>query len=248
MSRKSRIYSKSQMYHVIMRGNNKQVLFYNDDDRLYLLSHIKKYSNQLNIEIYSYCLMSNHIHMLIGNATPKISLFIQKLATSYAMYFNRKYERSGHLFQGRFKSEPVENDEYFKTVTRYILQNPTKANICSFRKYRWNSYIETVINDSPDIINTNNLYKLFEGKQNYINFINITNTDHCMEYENIYKLSDLHCIKIIKQLFNIVPTELQHHTNKTKLISEIRKMKSLGMNPTQIARISGISRKIICSA
>ena len=121
MARKPRKKSESQIYHIILRGNNRQDIFYNDTDRLFMLSRIEKYSEQTNIEIYAYCLMDNHIHLLVGKANPNLSKFVQKLATSYAMYFNRKYDRCGHLFQGRFKSEPVETDEYFQTVFRYIL-------------------------------------------------------------------------------------------------------------------------------
>lgn len=69
-----------------------------------------------------------------------MSLLVQKIANSYVYYFNRKYDRSGHLFQGRFKSEPVLDDEYFKTVYRYILQNNEKAGLGKFDKYRWNSF------------------------------------------------------------------------------------------------------------
>ena len=133
MGRKARLYCESQVYHVIMRGNNKQNLFYEDSDRYLFIRRLKKYTEELQIDVYSYCLMSNHVHILIGKANMNMSKLIQKLATSYAMYFNRKYERSGHLFQGRYKSETVDSDEYFKTVTRYIIQNPIKANLEDIR-------------------------------------------------------------------------------------------------------------------
>ena len=136
MPRKSRKKSETQIYHVILRGNNRQDIFYNDADRLFMLNRIEKYSEQTCIELYAYCLMDNHIHLLVGKANPNLSKFVQKLATSYAMYFNRKYDRCGHLFHGRFKSEPVETDEYFQTVFRYILQNPEKAHICKFFQYK----------------------------------------------------------------------------------------------------------------
>ena len=102
MSRKPRKKSESQIYHVILRGNNRQSIFFNDADRFFIINRIQKYSEQTNIELYAYCLMDNHIHLLVGKANPNLSKFVQKLATSYAMYFNRKYDRCGHLFQGRF--------------------------------------------------------------------------------------------------------------------------------------------------
>ena len=248
MPRKSRIYSESQMYHVIMRGNNTQILFYDDKDRLYFLTHLRKYAEDLQIDIFSYCLMSNHIHLAIGNATPSVSRFIQKLATSYAMYFNRKYERSGHLFQGRFKSEPIETEKYLKTVIRYILQNPIKAHVCTFQKYKWSSYNETVFFKKNKIVNLNKLYDFFDGKDKYINFINAIDSEVCMEYENKRYLSDLHCISLIKQLVKISPAKLNSLTNKKQLMYSIKIMKTAGMNNSQIIRLTGLPRKLVLNA
>lgn len=245
MSRKPRIYSNAQVYHVILRGNNKQILFYDDSDRLYLLTHLKKYAGDLKIELFSYCLMSNHVHLLIGNATPTISLFIQKLATSYAMYFNRKYERSGHLFHGRFKSEPVESNEYFKTVLRYILQNPLKATSCNFETYKWSSYAETLDSNCSTIIAKDYIYNVFSSKDNYLEFVRSINNDTCMEYENKFFLSDTHCIQLIKNLFNLKRPDILNTKSKKVQLKSVKQLKVLGMNSTQIARITGIPKKLI---
>ena len=121
MARKPRLYGESGFYHVILRGNNRQNLFNEDQDRLFFIKRIKKYSEELGIEVHAYCLINNHVHILIGNANKGMSLFVQKLANSYVFYFNRKYDRCGHLFQGRFKSEVILDDAQFKTVYRYIV-------------------------------------------------------------------------------------------------------------------------------
>ncbi|MDY4832725.1 MAG: transposase, partial [Treponema sp.] len=81
MSRKPRKKSESQIYHVILRGNNRQSIFFNDADRFFIINRIQKYSEQTNIELYAYCLMDNHIHLLVGKANPNLSKFVQKLAT-----------------------------------------------------------------------------------------------------------------------------------------------------------------------
>ena len=114
MARKPRLYGSSGTYHVILRGNNKQNLFNDDSDRKFFLCRLRKYSKELGVVVYAYCLMNNHVHILIGNASFNMSLLIQKLANSYVYYFNRKYERCGHLFQGRYKSEPVLDDAYLR--------------------------------------------------------------------------------------------------------------------------------------
>ncbi|MBS7261842.1 MAG: transposase, partial [Treponema sp.] len=108
MARKPRKESSSQKYHIILRGNNKQLLFYDEKDCEFFLKRVFKYADQLEVKIYSYCLMGNHVHILLGNAPKEtLSLFVQNLSNSYVYYFNHKYDCSGHLFQGRFKSEPI---------------------------------------------------------------------------------------------------------------------------------------------
>ncbi len=248
MARKPRKKSQSQIYHLILRGNNKNVIFYNDEDRFFLLKRMKKYSEETSIEIYAYCLMDNHVHILIGKGNPNLSKFVQKLATSYAMYFNRKYDRSGHLFQGRFKSEPVETDEYFKTVLRYILQNPYKARICDFNYYKWSSY-QCMINTSTEtFINTDYIYSVFSGKACLEQFISQENNDLCMEHENVQVFSDSRCIQLILNELKLdYPSQLKTK-KRQEMMKSLRHLKSLGINVTQISRITDISRNIVLLA
>lgn len=248
MSRKSRKKSESQIYHVILRGNNRQNIFYNDDDRYFMLNRIQKYSEQTNIEVYAYCLMDNHIHLLVGKANPNLSKFVQKLATSYAMYFNKKYDCCGHLFQGRFKSEPVETEEYFKTVFRYILQNPQKANICKFFKYKWSS-CQFAINETMDFtdsfVSMEYVFEIFQDKTSLKKFLHTENSDLCMEYGNVPVMSDAKCYELIKKRVKIKePSQIKKQSQEKKkellmyLIQE-------GSNITQISRVTEIPRHIL---
>lgn len=247
MSRKPRIYCESQMYHVILRGNNRQNIFYDTKDRIFFIKKLNMYSRELDVEIYAYCLMNNHIHILIGKANQSMSKLIQKLATSYAMFFNRKYDHSGHVFQGRYKSEPVETDEYFKTVTRYIIRNSEKADLGKFDQYPWNSYCQTV-NKNKSCICKQKLFELFDGKENFIHFIKFNNNDICMEYENKFIFNDSNCLKLIKRIlgiktaFSIIEMAPDEQKNKLSLL------KNAGISTNQLSRITGISRKIITEA
>lgn len=247
MARKPRKKSESQIYHVILRGNNRQNIFYNDADRYFMLNRIKKYSEQTEIELYAYCFMDNHIHLLVGKANLNLSKFVQKLATSYAMYFNRKYDRSGHLFQGRFKSEPVETDEYFKTVFRYILQNPAKANICNFLQYKWSS-CQFGINESKEsIVNEEYVLAVFQDRGSLEKFLHIDSTDNCMEYENVLVFSDNRCCKIIMEELNLDnPSQIKDQSQE-KIIQSLRYLKKRGINSTQISRVTGLSRQFVAS-
>lgn len=248
MARKPRKKSESQKYHVILRGNNKQNIFFNDADRLFMLNRIKKYAEQTEIELYAFCLMDNHIHLLLGKANPNLSKFVQKLATSYAMYFNRKYEHSGHLFQGRFKSEPVDSDEYFKTVFRYILQNPCKANICDVFQYKWSS-IHLLFNKSEELpLNREYVISFFQNEVELKKYLQANTSDVCMEYENVPKISDSFCINMIKEKFRIdYPAQIKTYNNGD-MQKALQYLKKYGINVTQISRITGISRQIVASA
>lgn len=244
MSRKPRKFGESGIYHVILRGNNQESLFYDDNDRYFFINKLKKYIAELKIDIYSYCLMGNHVHLLIGKANPYMPLLIKKLACSYVYYFNHKYNRSGHLFQGRYKSEPVETTEYFKTVFRYILQNPEKALICSFRKYKWSS-INLLTSEKRQIINIDFIISIFESHSNMNRFIATKNNDLCMEYYT-YSISDDDLkSELIRQIFNIdSPLELQNYEINA-MCSKIRTLKEIGLGINQISRLTGINKYLI---
>ena len=109
MPRQARKESGTGIYHVMLRGINRQDIFEEQE---------------------AYCLMSNHVHLLLRERTESISISLKHLTVSYAAYYNKCYQRVGHLFQDRFKSEPVNDIEYFVTLLRYVHQNPVKAGIC----------------------------------------------------------------------------------------------------------------------
>jgi len=247
MARKPRFFCDSNIYHVILRGNNQQNLFNDDNDRLFFLRRLEKYSKELDIEIYAYCLMNNHVHLLIGKANRSMSLLIQKLANSYVYYFNRKYERCGHLFQGRFKSEPIQNDEYFKTVLRYILQNSEKAGLESVSKYRWNSYF-AFMNEISDFVNTKYCLDLFDSKQQLMNYLNQKSEDQCMEFENKKFYSDEKALKLIKKMFNIDSPYFLERFHVDIQMQNCKILKEKGLSINQISRITGISKSIIKTA
>ncbi|WP_157047139.1 transposase [Alkaliphilus metalliredigens] len=140
MPREARQRSKTGIYHVIVRGINQQNIFEDNEDRKRYLETMARFKNELGFEVYAYCLLNNHVHLLIKEKEVKLSKIFKKIGTSYVHYFNCKYERNGHLFQDRYKSEVVETDSYLHTVTRYIHQNPVKAKVSSIKDYKWSSY------------------------------------------------------------------------------------------------------------
>lgn len=131
----------NSIYHICVRGNNKQDIFLDNEDREEYLKRVRNYEERYKMQIYAYCLMTNHVHLLIYDNNQDISKFMQGLSLSYVIYFNKKYGRTGHLFQDRFTSVMIKNDMQLMYVSRYIHLNPVRANIVNkARDYKWSSY------------------------------------------------------------------------------------------------------------
>jgi putative transposase len=141
MARPLRVEYPGAFYHVINRGNAGENLFKGIRDREKFLEYLETAIERFSLKIYTYCLMTNHFHVLLETQLPNLSQAIQWVNVSYAGYFNRKYRRNGHLFQGRFKSILVDADEYLKQLSRYIHLNPVRANLVEHPdEYKWSSY------------------------------------------------------------------------------------------------------------
>lgn len=141
MARPLRIEYPGAFYHVLHRGNEGKDIFKSNRDREKFLEYVGKAVERYDIKIHSYCLMSNHYHLLIETPHPNLSQAIKWINVCYAAYFNRRRRRSGHLFQGRFKAVVIDADEYLKHLSRYIHLNPIRAGMVDHCKdYPWSSY------------------------------------------------------------------------------------------------------------
>ncbi|HNX90360.1 MAG TPA: transposase [Candidatus Omnitrophota bacterium] len=133
-------------YHVICRGTRKENIFLSADDYTKFFSILKRYKKRYRPKLYAYCLMTNHIHLLLDPvSTASISKFMHGVCLSYAMYYNSKYGTCGHLWQNRYKSFVIQNDQYLINVASYIEYNPIRAAICSrAEEYQWSSYKDRI--------------------------------------------------------------------------------------------------------
>jgi len=144
VSRYPREYSETGIYHVMLRGNERKDIFIDHFDKekfLFKLFDVKK-NNAFTL--YAYCIMGNHVHLIIKEENGKISSIMKKIAIRYAQYFNNRYNRVGHVFQDRFKSAPIENEVYLLSAIRYVHNNPEKAGISKKETYQWSSYSEYI--------------------------------------------------------------------------------------------------------
>jgi len=128
-------------YHIINRGVDKMNIFRHPDDYEYFEELMCFYMKSYGITLHNYCLMSNHYHLLLEITQENLSKFMRQLNMNYAIYYNKKYKRAGHLWQGRFKSWYVTDDAYLYTLMCYIEQNPLKANMVKdIAEYPYSSY------------------------------------------------------------------------------------------------------------
>lgn len=238
--------SKTGIYHVMVRGVNKNPIFFCDTDRKVFINKIKKFAEELNIAVYAFCIMENHVHILIGNANENISLYMQKILSSYVRYINSKEDRIGHLFQERFKSEPVEDEIYFKTVLRYILQNPLKAGISKMEDYKWSSYSSFFTKKS--FIDTDYSIALFGSKKLLIQFLAQDNRDSCMEYEMTSAEKELYSFMIVKGILSGYEVNEFTNLSKDKQNEYLRRMKRAGLSIRRISRICKIGENKVYRA
>lgn len=140
MPRNQRRLSKTGTYHIMMRGNERKNLFLDEEDKQRFLETLFAKKKETGFFLLVYCLMDNHVHLVLQVGEEELATTMKRINASYAYYFNQKYNRVGHLFQDRFKSEPIEDEKYLMAVTRYIHNNPVKASIVEQpENYNWSS-------------------------------------------------------------------------------------------------------------
>ena len=129
MSRQKRDRSSTGVYHIMLRGINRGDIFLEDDDKDVFLNILLQKKSKGEYTLHAYCLMDNHLHLLIQEKKDDIARIMKRIGITYVSYFNKKYQRIGPLFQDRYKSEKVENDGYLLTAMRYIHNNPVAAGL-----------------------------------------------------------------------------------------------------------------------
>jgi REP element-mobilizing transposase RayT len=252
MPRIAREKSKSGIYHIILRGVNRQTIFEDEEDAEKFLQTLKKYKEESGYKIYAYCLMGNHIHILVKEEKEDLSIAMRRIGASYVYWYNLKYDRSGHLFQDRYKSEVVEDERYLLTVVRYIHQNPLKAGLVKdVKEYKWSSYSEYI--GKYEIIDADFLLKIFnedvkEALSMFEDFHKEESKIECLDVNYKKRIKDSEAVEIIKQACNISYCADLQKINKINRDKYLRILKEKDLSTRQISRLTGISRHIILKA
>lgn len=246
MPRTARVKSRSGIYHIILRGINRENIFGDDEDRNRFILTMEQCKEKCGYEIYAYCLMSNHVHILLRENNETISQILKRISSSYVHRYNSKYKRCGHLFQERFRSEPVEDDQYFLTVLRYIHQNSLKAGLVKcLEDYKWSSYLEYI--RKPRLVDRElGLGLVSQDSADRIEafkrFNNSINTDVCLELEDKPAgISDKELISVIKAKYGIEPNEIKNEKEQvqTQILRELKN--DIGASLRQISKITGFT-------
>ncbi len=216
MPRKAREKSTFAVYHVISRSISEIMLFIDNSDKAYYLKLLKRYLERYRCSLYAYCLMSNHIHLHLDTKGFDISTFMHSLNTAYVRYFNKKYDRHGHLFQGRFGSRILYNDAYNLAVSAYIHNNPKDIAEYYGREedYEYSSY-GIYLGTKPDyygIIDKSFIMSLFNGTEysssakRYHEFVRIRkgNMD-VSDISDVTDISDVPDVSNALEISNILP-------------------------------------------
>ena len=251
MSRKARRISELGLYHVIFRGMNHCHLFEDDTDYLKFLEMLSELKGKMKFEIYSYCLMSNHVHIFLHEKEAgSLITLMRKLLTRYAGWFNRKYQRSGSLIANRYKSEVVNKDEYVFELVRYIHQNPIRAGMVEkLKNYRWSSYLDYLRYKEEDITDVGFLLDMMSKSQ--IDALKIFEKLHNEQEKQVFVInegkrkSDEEVRRVVMQEINgIEPHKIGEMPRNERNIV-LAKLKGKRLSIRQIERCTGISRGII---
>lgn len=259
MARTPRTTSGTGIYHVMMRGINRQNLFEDTEDYLKFREILcqmvwPKDENGRQLPsrtvFYAYCLMSNHVHLLIRETEEKLGEVIKRIGISYAKHFNSKYQHYGHLFQDRYKSEPVNDAAYFFTLLRYIHQNPLAAGlvkrVCDYEWSSWSDY-EQSKNGIPTICNTAQVLSRMSLPE-LRELVNdpLPKTTIVLDYDSgSQSKTDSEVKDFLIESFGLKqPSDLQLYSRERRN-DILRAAKEYGASIRQLVRLTGISFALI---
>ena len=219
-----------------MRGNNRGNLFNDDEDRLRYLTTLKRFKVKYDFLLYAYVLMDNHVHMIINSNNEDISKIMQSIEISYTYYFNKKYNRVGHLFQDRFKSIIINDDSYIVNLSKYIHNNPKRAHMVPYGSdYIWSSCraYTSFGYDDLKILDTGFILGYFSknvklSKLRYLSYMLDDSDDHaidkmlkddinknsCKKIKNVQKLNIRSIISAVASFYRLPVDDILMRNNK----------------------------------
>ena len=233
----------------MIRGINRQNIFEDDDDRLCFMKILDFCKEISGFKLYAFVLMSNHIHLLIEPSGESLNTVFTRIETRYALWFNRKYQRTGYLFQNRFRSEAVETDQYFMMVLRYILQNPMKAGMESQPGcYRWSSYL-AYEKGKGTVTDTQYALDLFGSREILTEFLVQKNDDSIMDEADFdRRLRDEQVREKMLLITHCASASAFQQLERSLQKEYVTQMYLEGLSLGQISRFTGMAKTTVFKA
>ncbi|MBR3385806.1 MAG: transposase [Atopobiaceae bacterium] len=242
-----RIKSATDRYHVMARGVGRSMIFEDDSDRELFLDTLRSTSHS-GVQLHAWCLMDNHYHLLAEAKLDRLSKMLRALNSTYALYFNERHDRIGHLFQGRFKSEPIESDEYFLTVLRYIHQNPLRGGLAPSCDYEWSSFRGYM--DTPRLCTNELAHKLLVDNRTFLELHDNLSYDTLpLDIDGLKRFqTNDRIIETAQKALPGIHIESIMGMDRKGRDDALRKLKQTRLSVRQIERLTGISRSVIARA
>lgn len=260
MPRYSRRLSQSGIYHVMVRGINKMPIFLDKYDYEKFIGTLVRMKAEGEYRLYAYCLMKNHVHLLIKEEGEPLSRTMKRIGVSYSYYFNKRYDRVGHLFQGRFRSENIETDDYLLSCIRYIHNNPVAAGLVPEpSQYPWSSYNIYIgrKKDEDDIVDREAILEMFSANKSkaikqFIDFTASKSQDKFIDLEDKQEDSEEYQIQKVQAILKGYDldldciADLKDRKTRREIIKAIDE--NVDISTRQLASIIGWSKDTIARA
>lgn len=240
--------SESGFYHVVPKGIADQIIFEDDADRHLYLQLLSKAAGNSGILVHAYCLMSNHVHLIVEDRGDNLSDCMKYLHERYAMHFAKVMGRTGGVFRKPYWSEPIETDPYLLCAIRYVHANPAAAGICKASVYRWSS-MGAYLEDGDGITTTGLILDMAGGKEGFLEFSDASNSTALPFPGSRLKghLSDEEALRLAREVLemdDVNLARLQPSVRREKL----EKLRDHSFSVRQLSRICGISTATINKA
>lgn len=244
MATGARKISESGYYHAIARGNGRQLIFEDDDDRLLLLQKLEEVFAQKHIVVIAWCLMGNHFHLALLDREQALSAAFQAVLSSYAHIYNRKTGHSGHLFDARFWSESIKSDAQLLETVRYIHDNPQRAGIEPSWCYRWSSYGQYARGEEG-LADTTVVLDLIGGPRGFVAFANSILPIWDPVEEELEELRhDFRVVEVLTE-HGVASSARIKALPKPERDDLLRDLRARGFSIRELERLTGIGRGVI---
>ena len=242
MPRTARKKSETGIYHIMLRGMDRRALFTDDEDCERFIETLKRVKELSKFQLFSYCLMGNHVHLLLREGEEPLELVFKRLGVSYVYYYNWKYQLQGHLFQDRFRSEPVDDDAYFMDVLRYICQNPIKAGLSeNVTDYPWVRC--SGIHKAVELDDISALTDLAGSR--LLSFVSEPCAGEHLDEKLKLRLSDRDAAESLCSACGCRNVQEIGGWEREQKDAAIRRIHELGISIRQFSRLTGVSKAII---